>query len=270
MTFNTNEHGELISFKNQNGRELIHQANSIWNWYSPIIFPILGKAKNDQIICKGKRYSIKQHGIARHCKADTLINFNNHKLFEICSTPHTKTIYPYDFRLLIEYYLEKNTLHILYTVINSDTEEMYFNIGAHPGFNLEKNCNLKDYLLIFPEKEDSIVFSRDVSNLGIFDGNHLLLSDNIINDSSLFMTNLKSRYIILKNLKTESDIKINFNADTVGIWNRFDEQHPFICIEPWQTFANSKFEGELSKKPGIHQLYPKESYTFYYSIEIKN
>lgn len=270
MTFNVNNSAELISFKDENGRELIHQADSTWKWSSPIIFPILGKAKDNKITCNKKSYSIPQHGIARLCSAETIINSDVHKFFEIRSSKFTKINYPYDFKLKVEYFLANNVLHISNTVVNTGKKIMYFNIGAHPGFNLEEGYSLKDYVLLFAETENNITFSRDISKLGVFKGNKILLSNTFLDDNALFMKGLKSKYVVLKNIKTGNSIKVTFETDTLGIWTRYDSNHPFICIEPWQTFANSNFEGELSKKPDITKLRPNEKYNFCYSIEILN
>lgn len=263
-----NQGAELISLKDDNGREFIHQSNATWKWYSPIIFPILGKSKDNKITHQGNSFSIGQHGIARICGSDPLIDNDVHKLFEINSSIFTKVAYPFDFKLSVEYSLYRRVLYITNTVENTGRKNMYFNIGAHPGFNLFEDSVLEDYILIFPNEEKDIVFSRDISSLDVFKNNCLTLSNELICDNSLFMKNLKSRSVTLKNTKTGEYIKMDFSTDTLGVWARYDLFKPFICLEPWQTFADSSYEGELSQKPGITKLDPGEKYTFNYSIEI--
>jgi len=45
---------ELCSLKNKQGLELLWQAGPSWPRYAPILFPIVGRLKNDQLRHRGK------------------------------------------------------------------------------------------------------------------------------------------------------------------------------------------------------------------------
>ena len=46
--------------------EYIWQANSkYWARHSPVLFPIVGRLKEDSYFYKNKKYSLSQHGFAR-------------------------------------------------------------------------------------------------------------------------------------------------------------------------------------------------------------
>ena len=57
----------------------------------------------------------------------------------------TLACYPFVFTLRIRYELNQDTLRIAYEVENGGTEDMYFGIGGHPGFQapLEEGFPLK-------------------------------------------------------------------------------------------------------------------------------
>ena len=57
------EGAELTSIK-FNGKEMLYQGGA-WNRHAPILFPIVGRLKNDETIINGKVYHMKQH---RFCK----------------------------------------------------------------------------------------------------------------------------------------------------------------------------------------------------------
>jgi galactose mutarotase-like enzyme len=59
-------HGaELCSLKDPQGVELIWQAGAAWPRHAPLLFPIVGRLKNDQLRHRGTTYPMTQHGFAR-------------------------------------------------------------------------------------------------------------------------------------------------------------------------------------------------------------
>ena len=58
---------ELVSVKNNfNNGEYIWCANpKYWKRHSPVLFPLVGRYKNDKSQYEDKEYSMSQHGFAR-------------------------------------------------------------------------------------------------------------------------------------------------------------------------------------------------------------
>jgi galactose mutarotase-like enzyme len=56
---------ELCSLRDAEGKELLWQAGEVWPRHSPLLFPIIGRLKNDQLHHRGKTYPMTQHGVAR-------------------------------------------------------------------------------------------------------------------------------------------------------------------------------------------------------------
>ena len=56
---------ELCSLRNAEGIELLWQAGPAWPRHSPLLFPIVGRLKDDQLRHRGTAYPITQHGFAR-------------------------------------------------------------------------------------------------------------------------------------------------------------------------------------------------------------
>src|SRR5271169_2490325 len=61
----TEDGAELCSLKNAEGLELLWQAGPQWPRHAPLLFPIVGRLKNDELRHKGKVYPMTQHGFAR-------------------------------------------------------------------------------------------------------------------------------------------------------------------------------------------------------------
>ena len=100
-------------------------------------------------------YAMNQHGFARDDDFKVIENTHNSVAFELASTEESKEIFPFDYKLQVEYTLVKKSLKIEYTVINpSKNNDLYFAIGAHPAFNcpFETGHNRDEYQLVFDKK----------------------------------------------------------------------------------------------------------------------
>lgn len=57
---------ELISIQNTEGTEFIWQADpKVWGRHAPVLFPIVGRLKDNHYYLDDKEYQMTQHGFAR-------------------------------------------------------------------------------------------------------------------------------------------------------------------------------------------------------------
>src|SRR5580698_6019152 len=56
---------ELCSLRNAAGHELLWQALPAWPRHAPLLFPIVGRLKDDRLRHRGREYRLTQHGFAR-------------------------------------------------------------------------------------------------------------------------------------------------------------------------------------------------------------
>ncbi|TGV73656.1 aldose 1-epimerase family protein, partial [Mesorhizobium sp. M2D.F.Ca.ET.145.01.1.1] len=56
---------ELVSLRDARGFEFLWQAGPAWRRHSPVLFPIVGRLKGDQLRHRGQTYPMTQHGFAR-------------------------------------------------------------------------------------------------------------------------------------------------------------------------------------------------------------
>lgn len=260
-------------------KEYLWQGDAKW-WprRAPVLFPVVGKLKDNSFRINSEKYTLGQHGFARD-KDFTLIKKEKNKLvFSLCSDKSTIKVFPFHFELQISYEISGATLKITYEVKNTDQKEIYFSIGAHPGFNCPLNNNelFSDYYLEFEKKE---TFDRHLLDGGVFNGltervmtdsNILELTDDLFAKDAIVFKNLQSTHISLKSKKHKQTLKFNFSEfPFFGIWTK--PGAPFICLEPWCGIADNKdFTGELKDKEGIIRLNRNSSFLRSYSIEINS
>ena len=263
--------------KIDNSCEYIWQANSkYWARYSPILFPIVGRLKEDSYFYKDKKYSMSQHGIARDKEFEVVNKEENFIEFRLCSDEKSFEIYPFSFELYLSYKLEKSSLIISYKVVNKSDEKILFSIGAHPAFNwtLDENEKKEDYFLEFEVDKIKRYFLDDKGLLFKSDdlkleNNKLFLNEELFKDDALVFEDSNIKQVVFKSVKNEKFVKVNFdNFPYLGIWSK-PSGAPFLCIEPWFGVADDKNSNQkLEEKKGINSLKKDEEFFCFYSIEI--
>lgn len=243
----------------------------MWNGQSPILFPIIGKLLNDECIINEKTYSIIRHGLARHREFEPVVLTENEIVFLQKENADTLKCYPYKYELYITFKITDNKLTVTHKVINTNAEEMYFSIGAHPAFN----CNLGDTLTfeydetLYSERIDRDSVITGDKDLILQNSNKIELTEHLFDKDALIFSNVKSNYVILNEKKAGKHIRFTFGASPfLAIWAK--PAAPFVCIEPWYG-VNDSYEKatDFSKKRGIQKLSSGEKFEFSWSAEFK-
>lgn len=245
-------------------------AKKTWNRSSPILFPIVGKLKDDVYKLKDKSYKMPQHGFARDKNFKCLVCGTSEIEFLLEADQETFKSYPFCFELRVKYFLEDNKLTITYTVKNTDRQDIYFSIGAHPAFNTLK---LENYEIVFEKKEKGyyqlVNDLVDWNQINSLESNVLKPNRELFSKGALIFKDVKSKYIDLIDTKRHESIRINgTNTPYLGLWAK--DSIPFICIEPWQGVSDDKeHDQNLLTKKGIQMLKENEQFQFSYSVELR-
>ena len=258
--------------------EYIWQGDSkYWNRHSPILFPIVGRLKNDSYTYQNQKYNMTQHGFARDKEFEVIKNEADFMEFRLKSDEKTLEIYPFSFELYLSYKLEKNSLIVSYKVINKSDDKMLFSIGAHPAFNwtLKEDEKKEDYFIEFEDlKQTKRYFLNDLGllykkeDLKIID-NKIPLNEKLFKNDALVFNDVNIKIITLKNSNNENFVKLNFkNFPYLGIWSK-PSGSPFICIEPWFGIADDENSIQnFEEKKGLITLKKDEVFSCFYSIGI--
>lgn len=244
-------------------------AKKIWNRSAPVLFPIVGKLKEDSYRFGGKSYQMGQHGFARDHEFKCLECGASEATFALEATQATYAVYPFLFELKVTYSLEGRKLNIIYSVKNKDRQDIYFSIGAHPGF---ETAVLSDYEIRFEKKERGFFQLEkglaNWKNLTAFNEAFITPTKETFAIDALILKDVKSRYIDLVNKKRHETIRVSgTNTPYLGIWGK--ESVPFICIEPWYGVGDEMLTDQsLENKIGIQTLAEGGTFRFSYSIEM--
>ena len=124
---------ELKSFKDPSGKEYVWNSDpAFWMRSSPLLFPTIGNLRNGETTMKGQVYPLVKHGFCKDTEFEVKDLSDDTVTFLLHANEETLKSYPYQFELSLTYHLSDNELSMEYRVVNHDTEEMFYHIGAHP------------------------------------------------------------------------------------------------------------------------------------------
>ena len=276
-----NHHGaELSSFLLKvDNLEYVWQGNpEYWGRHAPVLFPFVGKLKDNKYSYKGNSYEMGQHGFARDMIFDLVSSDDNHVLLSLKSTPETLKKYPFDFELKILYTLVETELTVSYEV-TTQSEEMFFSIGGHPAFNtpLVEGTTFEDYYLHFAPSKSRFLLPLDGPYVNLQEKTLAQTNTSIqlnreffANDAFILETKGDNTFSILSD-KTEHGVSISYNdLPYIGIWTPYPKESPFVCLEPWAGIADTlDATGNIEDKLGINRITSEDTFKSSYTIKIK-
>jgi len=267
---------ELCSLKNAEGLELIWQAGPQWPRHAPVLFPIVGRLKNDQLRHRGKVYPMTQHGFARDNRFTCLQHEATFCRFVLVDDPETRSRYPFPFRLQITYAANGADLEVALQITNTGDEIMPASIGAHPAFNwpLLPELAKEDYRLTFSDEETIPIrrlkdgLMREKPEPTPIQGKTLALSEQLFDDDAVILDKVASRSVRYAADRGPSIEMAWDGFPELGIWSK-PGGAPFLCIEPWHGYASpAEFDGEFAEKPGVMQIAPAQTRGLFYRIRV--
>ena len=267
---------EMVSLKNGAGAELLWQALPVWPRHSPILFPIVGRLKGDELHHRGKTYPMTQHGFARDRRFEWVERSSHSCTLALSDSAATRTHYPFAFRLAVTYAVKDDYLDVTLEVTNPGDETLPVSAGAHPAFNWPLSVELA-------KEAHSITFSNAERepirrlNRGLMrkspeptpiHGKTLPLSERLFDDDAVILDRPSST-----GLRYAADrgpwVEVSWQGfRELGLWSKLGGTD-FLCIEPWRGFASPEdFDGEFSDKPGLMHLAPGDKQALTYRVRV--
>jgi galactose mutarotase-like enzyme len=267
---------ELCSLKNADDLELLWQAGTEWPRHAPLLFPIVGRLKNDELRHRGQTYPMTQHGFARDSRFVWLEREPTFCRLALEDGPETRARYPFAFRLVVTYALRDADLEVTLQIFNMGEEVLPASVGAHPAFNwpLSPGLAKADYRLVFAAQETAPVrrladgLMRPEAEPTPIHGDTLELSEQLFAGDAIIMDRLAGSSVRYEGPRGPS-IEMSWDGfRELGVWSK-PLGAPFLCIEPWRGYASpSGFDGEFSDKPGLMHIPPTEQRALRYRIRV--
>jgi galactose mutarotase-like enzyme len=265
---------ELCSLRDASGAEVLWQAGPIWPRHAPVLFPIVGRLKDDTLRHDGRAHRLTQHGFARDKRFAWLNRSATACRLVLHEDAETRAAYPFAFRLEIAYALDDDAIEQRFTVTNPGRGVLPASLGAHPAFAwpLADGVEKTAHALEFAEPEPAPI--RRLSD-GLLQaqseptpiaGRTLALEPALFAADAVILPDPASRSVRYTAPEAPA-IEVAWEGfRQLGLWSR--AQGDFLCIEPWHgTASPADFDGEFRDKPGLMLIPPGEHRTL--SIRIR-
>jgi galactose mutarotase-like enzyme len=146
---------ELCSLKTADGLELLWQAGPEWPRHAPLLFPIVGQLRNDELTHRGKVYPMMKHGVARDHRFEWVKQGPDTCALVLNDNAETRARYPFPFQLAVACKVGESELEVSLEITNTGKEMMPASIGGHPAFNwpLLPGLAKEAYALTFSDEE---------------------------------------------------------------------------------------------------------------------
>lgn len=241
----------------------------IWNRRSPVLFPVVGRLKNDTYYFSGKPYHLIRHGFARDSGFELEGYTNDSVTYVLSDSDQSRKSYPFPFRLHITHRISGNTVTAEYNVENPGESNMYFSLGGHPAFRLplEPHLLYNDYYFEFSHVENAhrwLISSEGlvepVTAVTIDNTNVLPITKELFHQDALVFKFLNSSVVKLKTDRSEHGVEFSFpRFPYLGLWAAKNAN--FVCIEPWCGIADSTTsDQQFITKEGINLLAPGQAF----------
>ena len=254
---------ELQSLRRAGGPERLWRGDpAFWGRRAPVLFPIVGKLRDDRYAVGGRTYSLPQHGFARDRVFELASADKADAEFVLSSDEETLAAYPFEFELRVRYELDGESLRVRYGVSNAGAGPMWFSIGGHPGFACPHGPGgrFEDYELVFEREEtaDSLLLEGGLvaGRAGrLLDGARKLpLAWELFAGGALVLEGLRSSWVALQRRGGGAGLTVRFEGwPRLGLWTQ--PGAPFLCVEPWHGIADRVgASGRIEEKEGILRL----------------
>jgi len=257
------------------------KGRGIWNRHAPILFPAIGKSNDDQYMIDGQLYPMHQHGFARDFPFTIVKQEKSSATFSLKSNDETRTMFPFDFELLVTYSLSKKGLDVAYTVKSVDKNDFAFSLGSHPGFQVALNDagDFDDYRLMVSPVDgtikqfdiDPVPFrDGDVSDLDAAEGNEIPLSHELLDDGLIILDNPEIQSVSLSSPNQKHSVTLQVNDfPYLAIWSPEHKQAPFICVEPFNGLPDEFGDpSDLFHKQGNVNVKARDQKQMHYQIDL--
>lgn len=270
---------ELWSLLDSEGRELLTDADPRW-WTgrAPILFPFVGRCRDDVYRLNGTEYPMPQHGFARRRQFALVEHSKTKAVFRLGAHAETRAIYPFVFSLEISFNLDGPSLKITARITNGGATTMPFSFGFHPAFAwpLPYGAKASEHRIQFEKPEPAPLRKIDRatgliaadSRPSLVDGDRLVPSYEMFEDDALIWDELGSRSL-LWGAPGLPNLRIAFSdMNWLGVWQKPGAH--YLCIEPWAGMADPvAFTGEVWDKPGILSLHAGDARVFGLNLSLE-
>ena len=243
---------------------LWHGDAKYWGRHAPVLFPFVGRLKDDTYYYEKQSFHQSQHGFARDQEFELLVQSDTKASFLLESSAKTLAVYPFEFKLVITYELKADQVLVSYQVENPGQKDLLFALGAHPAFNIPlvagdtfENSNLKvSPAKVYPQIKLRGPYSDPENKEKLELTEPLALDHELFAEDALILDLQGQEATLSLEGPSGHGVAVTLTQTPfVGVWSPYPKQAPFVCVEPWWGLADTvTSDQDLKHKFAINTL----------------
>jgi galactose mutarotase-like enzyme len=234
---------ELKSFRPANGNELIWPGDPrFWTGSAPVLFPVVGAARDGIITVAGRNYPMPKNGFAQSRQFALESRTENRLVLIDRADDASLAMYPFLYELKVVFQLTDQNLTQEFTVANRGPDPLWFNLGAHTGFNCPLTAaeRFDQYRIQFDPDESAECPWYGPAGLVNMDRRRrvldarggLDLNKDLFNNAVLIFPATRSRSLTLLNAAGRG-WRMDYGLfHDIVLWTPQSEEARLICVEP--------------------------------------
>ncbi len=283
LTAAISTHGAELKSLKRNATEYLWQGNpEFWNGQSPLLFPTTGRVWDNKYRHEGKEYQFDIHGFARNKEFTVVDSRPDRVTFALHSDDETLAVYPFPFFLFVTYKATDKALEVEWMVRNQGEKPMYFQIGAHPAFNLpdfDPADEVRGYFQFKTKSEIDYLIPLEKGCVNPDEPHRLELDAMGMMPITAKTFDIDTYVIDSKDITACSLLTperlpwltVHFHMPVLSLWAPTIKHPdcPFVCIEPWCGSCDTiGYDGEFSDRRVMNALEPGQHFITSYRIDI--
>ena len=140
---------------------------AVWGRRAPLLFPLIGRLRDGWYANGGRRVDAPMHGFCRDRLFAAEQESGARVRFETISDEQTRAVYPFDFRLTVDFSLEGSSIVKSHTVENLGDVPLPFELGGHEAYatRLLPGERMADCFVRFEDIDKLEMFGMDEAGI---------------------------------------------------------------------------------------------------------
>ncbi|MFG1493814.1 hypothetical protein ACRXCV_02855 [Halobacteriovorax sp. GFR7] len=221
--------GLLSIFDLESYVEYLWQGHPTLNpWKPQLIFPIVGKLKDDQYWLGRKYYHMQKDGFLKDFQFEVKNQRRDRITFVHTNNQDTELIFPFRYSIEVTYMVYGPKLTVSFVIKNLDKKEMFFSLGFAPTFNVPLGPEgHEDCFIEFSTQEErgayflenDLVNFHDADNKKVVQDCRVFFTQDNFRGGEMVFKDIKSKSVALKNILNEKSVNIDLgNIPYLSIW----------------------------------------------------
>lgn len=234
-----------------------------WARCSPLLFPLVGRLRDDTATFGSLTTRMTVHGFAADADFEVVEHGPQQALLRLRSDARTRSAYPFDFELDVQVRLDPSSVATTLSLRNTGTQPMPWSMGLHPGLRWPwHGTHAQGFSIVFADDERPQV--PVITPQGLFtdglrplplQGRRLPLTAQLLAREALCLLGARSRSLAFE---APDGSAIVFEAEGFDHWALWSPPGaPLLSIESW-TGHGDPVDGprEFAQRPWTRHLAP--------------